>query len=224
MWGARGMLYVMVRPADLAGRATGRHPASAATRFGSCITHAGLFVLFAVTTGLHLLARFVPALSLAAGRPRGPGDARAGVPGGSSRRPSRRAAPARPAPRAALPRQASRGGAAVRRDVRTQNDRITQGQHSLLPAARELLAVCSMTPLSATRPVPVSHPPMQPADGHARAQLPRPSGQVSQQPGGRFASIATGSPLRRRRCCRSLPPRRMHRAATTWTPGAASSG
>jgi hypothetical protein len=43
--------------------------------------HAGFFVLFAVTAGLHVLARFVPALSLATGRPRRPEDPGRGVPG-----------------------------------------------------------------------------------------------------------------------------------------------
>jgi hypothetical protein len=43
--------------------------------------HAGFFVLFGVATGLHLLARFVPALSLATGRPRRSGDAGRPVPG-----------------------------------------------------------------------------------------------------------------------------------------------
>lgn len=51
------------------------HPVSLVT------VHAGFFVLFAVTTGLHLLARFVPALTLATGRPRREVDPRVGVPG-----------------------------------------------------------------------------------------------------------------------------------------------
>jgi hypothetical protein len=51
------------------------HPISLVT------VHQGFFILFAVTAGLHLLARFVPALSLATGRPRRPGDPGPGVPG-----------------------------------------------------------------------------------------------------------------------------------------------
>lgn len=51
------------------------HPLSLVT------LHAGFFVLFAVLTGLHLLARFIPALSLATGRPRRPGAAELAVPG-----------------------------------------------------------------------------------------------------------------------------------------------
>jgi len=55
------------------------HPVSLVT------VHAGFFVLFAVTAGLHLLARFVPALSLTTGRPRRPDDPDLGVPGARAR-------------------------------------------------------------------------------------------------------------------------------------------
>ena len=43
--------------------------------------HQGFFILFAACTGVHLLARFVPAVSLTTGRPRRPGADDATVPG-----------------------------------------------------------------------------------------------------------------------------------------------
>jgi hypothetical protein len=47
--------------------------------------HQAMFIVFAVATGLHILARAVPAVTLATGRLMRPGSTRSAVPGGSRR-------------------------------------------------------------------------------------------------------------------------------------------
>jgi hypothetical protein len=54
-------------------------------RVDTVTLHQALFVLFAVATGLHILARVVPAVTLATGRLMGAGSARSVVPGGGRR-------------------------------------------------------------------------------------------------------------------------------------------